>query len=278
MLRRILLPLEPSIHGQNAQEIALRIALERQASVTALVVVDEPAVQRQIGSVPAGGGAFVAELRAGRMGEIQAGLDKMVAAFESKAAGLGVAYEICKGTGDPSETIVQEAAFHDLIVMGQRSDFDFDGESDPSRRYVQAVLDKGVSPVLILPSKLPEQRPERILVLFNGSLPSARALHRLPMMPWIHESRVRVVMADTDEAAASPALAKAAAFLKAHGIPKVTVEWTPDSVLDLLKGESMEWADMVVAGAHARSVLDFLLGSVASFLIEQDKRPVLICG
>lgn len=278
MLRRILLPLEPSVHGKNAQEVALRIAADRKASVTALVVVDEPAVQRQIGPVPAGGGAFVGELRAGRMAEIQAGSAEMISAFEKKAGDAGVAVEVLRDTGDPSETIVREAVYHDLVVMGQKSDFDFDNESDPSRRYLQAVLDKGVSPVLMLPSHLPEKRPERILILFNGSLPSARALHRLPMMPWIGEAQVRVVMADADEATASPVLGKAAAFLKAHGVPNVAVQWTEESVLDLLKGESMEWADMVVAGAHARSVLDFLLGSVASFLIDQDKRPVLICG
>lgn len=278
MLRRILLPLEPSVYGINARQVALKIAAEHKATVTALVIVDRPSVERQVGPAPLGGGAFISELRSGRLAEIEVGLSKMVAAFEQVAHQAGVKYTIVREEADPADVIVREAMFHDMVVMGQRSDFDFDGESDPSRRYVQAVLDKGIAPVMILPKELPHRQPETVLVAFNGSLPSARALQRLPMLPWITQVKVKVLMADTNEAEAAPLLAKAADYLKAHDVPEVETQWTALPISEALSGEQLEWADIVVAGAHARSVLDFILGSVASHLIDQDKRAVLICG
>lgn len=278
MLRRILIPIEPSIYGENAREVGLRVAAEQRARVTALVVVDTSAVDREVGAVPPGAAVYVPQLRADRLAEINRGLDKLVGEFLNHAAELKVPVKVERGEANPADAIVVEAMFHDLVVMGQKADFDFDGRLDPARRYVKAVLSKGVAPALVLPANVPLKKPQRVLVLFNGSLPAARALQRLPILPWVAGAEVKVLMADTKEEEAKQFLTMASEFLGAHGFTNVAYEWTSASPIKALDAQALEWADLVVAGAHARSVLDFLLGSVAAYLIEQDKRPVMICG
>ncbi len=278
MLKRVLIPIEPSTHGSVAQEIGLRIAREQRASVTGLAVVDMPSIARGAGPIPPGGGAFVAELREGRVRDMEKGLDGLCERFLAQAGAVGVTASVERVVGDPAESIVAAAMFHDLVVMGQQSDFDFNGESDPSRRYVRAVLDNGICPVLILPAHMPQKRPDRVLVAFNASRPSARALQKLPMLPWIQEAYVTLLMADSSQEEAEPLLARAADYLRAHGINKVSTNWSRESIIDELSTERLQKYELVVAGAHARSVFDFVVGSVAAHLIDQDERPVLICG
>lgn len=278
MLKRILLPLEPSVYGFNARETALRIAAEQKATVTALAIVDRMAVERQLRPVSASAGVYVSELRAERLAEIQTGIDRIVSAFKQAAEALDVRYHVISEEADPRECVVQEAMFHDLVIMGQKSDFDFNGQADPCKRHVQAILNRGVAPVLVMPKELPHKEPETVLVAFNGSLPAGRALQRLPTLPWIDKAKVKILMADTNEDEAVPLLTKAAEFLLAHDISNVETIWTANSINDTLSGEMMDWADLIVAGAHARKVLDFILGSVAVKLIDQDRRAVMICG
>jgi len=278
MLKRILLPLEPSAHGCNARLVALRIASLQKAQVTALSLLDRPGIRREVGTAPVGGGAFAADMVKGREKEAMDGMARLIAEFTQQAAEAGVEFAVKDKTGEPAELIVEQSMFHDLVVMGLKSDFNFDGEADDTRRYVQAVLDKSATAVLGIPSVPMQKVPQNVLITFNGSIPSARALHWATEIPWFKGADVRLLMADTTEQEALPLLAKAEEFLLSHEVGNVTPVWSEKKVLTALKGEHMEWADLIVAGAHSKRLLDIVLGSLAEFLIQQDQKPVLICG
>ncbi len=55
MIRRILIPLDPSPYSESALQLACIIAKEYDAEVTGLVILDIPGIEDSIGPVPIGG-------------------------------------------------------------------------------------------------------------------------------------------------------------------------------------------------------------------------------
>ncbi len=54
MIKRILLPLDPSSYTKTATYIACKIAQLHHAEVTGLVILDLPGIERSIGPIPMG--------------------------------------------------------------------------------------------------------------------------------------------------------------------------------------------------------------------------------
>ena len=55
MIKRILVPLDPSPYSKSAVQLACQIAKIYQAEVTGLVILDLPGIEDSIGPVPLGG-------------------------------------------------------------------------------------------------------------------------------------------------------------------------------------------------------------------------------
>lgn len=68
MIRRILLPLDPSRFSESAMNMAFNIATVYDADVVGLVVLDISGIHKSIGPVPLGASYYARELETSRRG------------------------------------------------------------------------------------------------------------------------------------------------------------------------------------------------------------------
>jgi len=117
----------------------------------------------------------------------------------------------------------------------------------------------------------------KVLIAFDGSPLSARALQRLVQL--IKPETVQIILLNSsdDEKRGEYLLNQAEIYLKAHGIKEIIKEWTDEDIIHVVDETYYGRADMFVVGAHAHeSLFDFMVGSLTKHLIEQAVKPVLI--
>jgi hypothetical protein len=143
--------------------------------------------------------------------------------FRKEAERAGVAsVEARRVDGDPLQVIETEAASHDLIVLGHRSMFDVDGEICELPLCVDRVIRGEPRPVLLVPDDAPgsgagsSQAP--ILVAFDGSPASSRALHMFALLGLAAGRVVHVVTLDPSSSRmAEETASRACIILRRHG-------------------------------------------------------------
>ena len=109
-------------------------------------------------------------------------VEQFLSDFSRRCAKAGVACKVLEDVGMPHEQIELQAQRYDLILMGQQTRFHFEtqeGYDDTVRR----VLKNSPRPVITVPARLrirPDEPGHTVLVAYDGSLQSARALHAFP--------------------------------------------------------------------------------------------------
>ena len=90
-------------------------------------------------------------------------------------------------------------------------------------------------------------------------------------------SQPRLIISDDDKDVAASMLTHAKEYLELHGFTNIATDWTTDKIIDSCKDSLLDWADVVVVGAHSkRGLFDFMVGSLTEHLIKWDKKPILI--
>lgn len=176
--------------------------------------------------------------------------------------------------GDPYRAVLERAGTADLVVVGRTEE----GVGALTRGAVETALFGSGAPVL-LASKTPQETlGERILIGWNRSASSARAVRNA--MPLLEGAKqIQIVMVATG-AKIGPDPARLAAFLALHGIAADVKEIPPDyrKVSEVLIEEAGEMsADLVVAGAFSHSRLrEVVLGGVTRDILADGSVPVLM--
>ena len=90
-------------------------------------------------------------------------------------------------------------------------------------------------------------------------------------------ARPRLLMSHDEQEIAEVQLAHARRYLELHGFNNVETYYTDQDIIKACKKDHLDWADVVVVGAHSKKGLfDFIVGSLTKYLIKLDKKPVLI--
>jgi len=281
MIKRILVPLDPSPYTETALEIACFIAKRHDAELTGLVILDVAGIEKSIGAVPAGGLHYAEKLKQVKAKEAGERIEQLLAKFRAKCRREGVRHREAEHQGSPSERIISESNYYDAVTIGMRTHFRFE-DSNKGGDTLEEILDESVTPVYAVPAKYSFAKAAgesltKVLIAYDNSLPAARALQRFAQFAIPETQEAILLSAGRDQAAAEFYLSQAEAYLHAHGITRVTTEWTSGKIIDAVRDKYLDWADMVVAGAHSkRGLLDFKLGSLTKFLIKQAKKPLLI--
>jgi len=280
MLKRILIPLDPSPYTRTALEMGCAIARWHDAEITGLVILDIPGIRKSVGPVPLGGLHFAEELTAHRRQVAEDRIHQLLTDFRSKCQQEGVRHREAEFQGRPSEFIIRESLYFDAVIMGLRTYFRFDVDDHPGDTLAD-MLDHTVTPVYGVPESftLPQDPGEKlqVLITFDGSLPAARALQRFTQLVQPEQMAVTLLTAHGDPEVAHFCQDRAADYLQAHGVTDIQRIITEDDILEVLDTGTLEDYHLVVAGAHAKKGLfDFVLGSVVHHLIKVNLRPVLI--
>jgi len=188
----------------------------------------------------------------------------------------GVEGEWLVQVGDLCETLCGFSRLTDLLIMGQRDPKGSDNAS-PDRVVLRAGR-----PVMVTPHvAFDEQAGSRVLIAWDGSRESARAVHdALPLLEKATQVDVVTFTEPKSEAAKVASLDAVLAFLQERG---VSADGESLVLNELSVGESLlnrvvdRGANMLVMGGYGQSRLrEIVLGGVTRTVLEQSSIPVLM--
>jgi nucleotide-binding universal stress UspA family protein len=274
-IKDIVVYLDEKPASARLAEIALALAERMEAHLAAVHVVT-------LRQVPA-------QLRTGMYQQIiklledeaNRGLEAAKQQFSAIAGRYRASSEWRAARGDPRRQAALHARYADLVLMGQHNP-DSQATLLDSLAPEDVVLDSGRPALLIPYAGKFERFGERILVAWNASRESARAVH--DAMPFLRAAKDVIVLAVNprtgEDAHGDVPGMDIATHLARHGV-KVTATHTPsvdiaisDALLNRISDDGM---DMLVMGAYGRSRLrELVLGGVTRDLLRHMTVPVLM--
>lgn len=176
--------------------------------------------------------------------------------------------------GDLVDTLRDLESEIRLLVMGREGE---DGER--LGEHIGSHLENTVRtlhlPILVVPANY--TAPQRILIAFDGSATTRKAIEMVASSPLFRGLPVHVVMVGADKADTREQLDWAQGKLKNGGF-EATVRVLPGAVEEVLCAYRTEQAiDLIVMGAYGHSrIREFLVGSTTAKLIRLSKIPLLL--
>lgn len=283
-IKTILAPIGDAGSAAAPLEAAFRLAESFCAHVTALHVLPDPT-----SAVPLIGegmsGAMVEEVL--NAAEKQ-GRDIAIAAravYEQMRDRNGIAEQAsppaeCLTTewieivGREEEVIAHKGRVNDLVVMGHAGT----GSDDISGLSLNAALLDSGKPLLLAPATMPTTTGKRIVIAWNGSAESSRAV--AAAMPLLEQAEAVVILTVNENESDTMACAgDLIGFLRWHGV-EATHQDIPagsNAGTALLEGCTLAQADLLVMGAYTHSRLrQLILGGVTRHVLSQAAIPVLL--
>lgn len=275
VIKRIMVPLDPSIYAEAAIRTACQIAKVHGGSVGGVVVVDASDIRTSIS--PAIGPCYpmLADVVRSRTNHAQRILDDCMVRFTSICEQEGVEHFETAWEGIPSSKLLESSIFFDLVVIGLRTFFHFETRGE-NGDCLSDLLDDTVVPVLAVPAQ-GVASSRRVLVAFDGSMASAAALHAFARLAAPFRTEVTVFVAEKEEHESKFLLDEAEGYLAAHGIQNVTKVAEKSPIRAILENNFIDDFDLIVSGIHSNQRFkDYFVGSFAKRLIEDGSKPVLL--
>ncbi|MBI1283373.1 MAG: universal stress protein [Thiobacillus sp.] len=176
--------------------------------------------------------------------------------------------------GELVDTLIELENDIRLLVMGRQGE-----RSDSAGEHIGSHLENVVRtlhrPILVIPADYSE--PQRILIAFDGSATTRKAVEMVASSPLFHGLPCHVLMVGADKAEAHEQLNWARTTLEGAGF-EVTASLRAGQVEDVLCGYRTEHdIDLIVMGAYGHSkIREFLVGSTTTKLIRQSRVPLLL--
>lgn len=274
MIRRILIPLDPSRYTQTAIRYACEIAKLQNSEIMGMVALNIPEIEKSIGPVPAGGLYWADKLEHSRIETTKRHIEALLEKFKNICEVAGVKHSEAELQGSPSELIMYQSIFYDLVVMGIRTYYYYKKAEDPGVS-LEKILLHTITPILAVPKNYVPIK--KVVIAFDGSLPAARALQRFSHLAVAKDFEILLLIANPNKEDAEYYLRQAGEYLRAHGLTNVKTEWTREPIIAAMQDRFLDYADMVVIGLHSKSVIkNFFVGSLTKYLIETAQKPLLI--
>lgn len=176
--------------------------------------------------------------------------------------------------GELVDTLIEFESDIRLLVMGRQGEHG-DSAGEHIGSHLENVVRTLHRPILVIPADYTE--PQRILVAFDGSATTRKAVEMVARSPLFRGLPCHVVMVGADKAEAHEQLNWARTTLEGAGFD-VTASLRAGQVEEVLCGYRTEHdIDLIVMGAYGHSkIREFLVGSTTTKLIRQSKVPLLL--
>ena len=280
MIKRILVPLDPSPYAKSALNLACLMAKVYQAEITGLVILDIPGIEDSIGPVPLGGIYMAEKLEKEKTEKAKKHIDALLLDFKNTCDSHGIVHHEAARQGSPSKKILEESIYYDIVFVGLKTYFNFESSDKPGRS-LDELLKNTVTPVFGVPAELPfleqPERKIRILMAFDGSPLAARAMQRFAHLinPVLYE--ITLLNVSNEKDLGMEMLGKAEEYLKVHGLTQIKKEWIKGNINEVIRIKYYDQMDGFVVGAHSRDgIFDFLVGSLTKYLVREARKPVFI--
>jgi nucleotide-binding universal stress UspA family protein len=176
--------------------------------------------------------------------------------------------------GELVDTLLEFQGDIRLLVMGRQGE-----QGDSAGEHIGSHLENVVRtlhrPILVIPSDYSE--PRRIMVAFDGSATTRKAVEMVAASPLFRALPCHVVMVGADKPEAHEQLDWARTTLEKAGF-EVTASLRSGQVENVLCAYRTEHAiDLIVMGAYGHSkIREFLVGSTTTQLVRRSKIPLLL--
>lgn len=176
-------------------------------------------------------------------------------------------------TGDDS--IGQLARIYDITVLARP----MQNATVPRSALLEAVLFESGRPIMVAPPEAPAHLGEVILVAWNGSTESARAITFA--QPFLARAKRVIVLAVEGGMVAGPSAGDVQHALRRAGIEAEAIEVSPQtgqSTGETILAEAAKvGADLLVKGAYTHSRLrQMIFGGATSHVMSESNLPVLM--
>lgn len=273
MIKTILVPVEQSDFSTAAVRFALEVASEHDAEVSLMAVVDKPDIEKSLGPVPLGGLYYAMRAEREKLSEAEAEATELVEAFAKQCEKKKVPHHLIVREGQPVEVITDEAKYHDLTIMGLRTRFKYGAEEDDDA--LEGYLSHSEQPVVAIPKEY--KAIKKILVAYDGSLPSARAVHSFLQLNLWSDREIVILNVGDDKDAGDVLLERIGRLFKTHDVSYTTAHEYGDPHEVLLKFAREKKADLIVLGAHGKDkITKFLFGSTTQSILDNAEVPLFI--
>lgn len=273
MMKRILVGLGGTEYTKATIMQAVTLAQPHDADVTGVSIIDEARLTYS-GPVPIGGGHYAHELANDRMEKAKERSERAVQEFTDACRAAGVRHQVLREVGEPFTLLIDQARYHDLMIFGLRSLFEYDLVPDPHHALVQLVQ-AGVRPLIAVSKGF--YSVKKVLIAYSGSMESAKAMKRFVQMRLWPEAKLRIVTFEHQADKAKQLVGDAADYCRAHGF-EVEEAFAPESPKDHLLPYAEEWgADLTVVGNSAKNLLlRRIFGETALHAIQNANRPLFL--
>jgi nucleotide-binding universal stress UspA family protein len=279
MLKRILLPIDPSPNAKAAFDYALKLAKANDAEITGLMILDSPEIERSVGPVTPGALQYALKAEKRREALAHDHIQEQLAMFAKECDEHRVRHKEVEAQGKPSEMIVGESVFFDLVVMGMETHFHFE-TTDRASKTLEEIAGHMMPPVIAVPLKPYDPTQARhVTIAFGGSRSAARSVRQFVNLAAFKDAEITILSSNSEMEVANELMTAVSRYLTAHGYDSITHAWTPGPVIEAMQDRYLDEADLIVLGAHAKSgILSFLYGRVTKFVLEQAETPVFIAN
>ena len=277
-LKDLLVSVDVTPRSAARMELAARLAIQHNAHLTGLHVIDIPSANYFYGAampfVPTNPEEIVERIRA----EAVEAAKPVEAAFRECLRRNGIEGEWRLVEGPPPATVALHGRYMDLTIVGQPNR---EQPQDADAVLVTTVMTSG-RPVLAVPfvGEFPTIG-ERVLVAWNASREAARALN--DALPLLLNARQVTILAINPQRGVGghgdvPA-ADIALHLARHGLKAEAAHTVARDIADgeaLLSYAADIGADLIIAGAYGHSrARELVFGGVTRTLIAEMTAPVL---
>ncbi|MFT5467031.1 MAG: nucleotide-binding universal stress UspA family protein [Verrucomicrobiales bacterium] len=267
-IQRILVPLDATEHAEAATRLACSVAKMHSAKLEGLTVVDLEHLDPKMSLLDKLHWPAAHEETAKAIANAREAMAAVRAKFAETCQAEDVQHHEGGLTGLPATHILEVSPLYDLIVMGMRTFFHFEGHGVADS--LAKVLAHTATPVLAAPNGEPTPI-KNVLVTYDGSVPSGRALRDFAYFAEPFDFKITLFASHELEGHARNLLKNAGNCLKAHEITEFETRTTKRAPLEALEEENLlDGVDLVVAGIHSRgSVREAFVGSFTSELIDR---------
>ncbi len=277
MIKRILLALDASSTGLAARKFAINLAKERGAMLTGVAILDTPwitAAQPE----PLGGAAFKIHRDEAVINQSQSRIETLMRDFRAAASEADIHYDSVEVEGFPATEIMRLAHSHDLVVIGKTTDFHFelDEDTDITTKHVARECAR---PVILVPEDAISTDSKKVLVAYDGSNPSSRALHLFLHLGFGRGRELEILTIHPEREEAEELNTAARNLCQAYGVktsPHVVV--AEDRYAETILSFAEQHADaMIVMGAFSHNILrEALFGSCTKTMLNETKVPLFV--
>jgi nucleotide-binding universal stress UspA family protein len=280
MLKRILLPLDPTSYTDCALKFAISLAKANDAEITGLVILDQEGIEAATGPLPPGVSFYAKELQNTKVDLAKVHIQNLLSKFKSRCEDAGVKHYESNAQGSPRQRICEFANFYDLLITGINNQFHFE-TSNEFINTIDDTLENIVTPVIAVPDdyeKINSNTEQmNIVIAVNDSINSIRAFQNFLDIILPKKCNCTVFVSDDDIQKAEAIYLNAKDYLRAHGFENIHKYITKKDKISVFNQEYLTQIDMIVLGTHSKKgIFDFLIGSLTKHLINENQTALLV--